>query len=87
MAVHAERQGRGGVLPPGMRTILEGGCMDTAAPKGGLRVGSDSGGGGGGDDGGAPTEQELYAGADAMEIVRDAHVYFSKRRKWQSSTR
>lgn len=89
VAVHAERQGRGGVLPPGMRTILEGGvCMDTtAAPKGGLRVGSDSGGGGGGggDDGGALTEQELYAGADAMEIVRDAHVYFSKRRKWQST--
>ena len=31
------------------------------------------------------TEQELYAGADAMEIVRDAFTYFSKRLEWKST--
>ena len=32
------------------------------------------------------TEQELYAGADSMEIVRDAHAYFSnKQMEWQSA--
>ncbi len=31
-------------------------------------------------------EQELYAGADSMEIVRDAHAYFSnKQMEWQSA--
>jgi len=31
------------------------------------------------------TEQELYAGADAMEIVRDAYAYFAKRKEWMSA--
>lgn len=79
VAVHAERQGRGGVLPPGMRQILAG--KDTLSNKG-LRVGTVFRG----TPGGALTEQELYAGADSMEIVRDAHAYFSnKQMEWQSA--
>ena len=93
VAMHAEKQGRGGVLPPSMKQLLNG--------KGG-------GGGGGGGAGGTNdngnlrpgsaqqatnrmqensplTEQELYAGADAMEIVRDAHAYFSTRMEWKST--
>ena len=80
VAVHAERQGRGGVLPLGMRQILAG--KDTLSNKG-LRVGSTTSIRG---TGGALTEQELYAGADSMEIVRDAHAYFSnKQMEWQSA--
>ena len=85
VAAHAERQGRGGVLPPSMRRILAG-----KDAQSGLRVG---GGGGRGGTGGAGaggstsplTEQELYAGADSMEIVRDAHVYFSRHLEWRSA--
>jgi exocyst complex protein 7 len=31
------------------------------------------------------TEQDVYAAADSLEIIRDAHVYFLKRPKWNSS--
>ncbi len=31
------------------------------------------------------TEQDVYAAADSLEIVRDAHVYFLKRPTWKSS--
>lgn len=80
VAVHAERQGRGGVLPPGMRQILAG--KDTLSNKG-LRVGTMTSVRG---TGVSLTEQELYAGADSMEIVRDAHAYFSsKQMEWQSA--
>ena len=89
VAAHAERQGRGGVLPPSMRRMLGG--------KGagiGPRVGGDGGGGGvvgtttyaSTTTATSPlTEQELYAGADSMEIVRDAHAYFSRHLEWRSA--
>jgi exocyst complex protein 7 len=31
------------------------------------------------------TEQDVYAAADSLEIIRDAHMYFQKRPKWTSS--
>ena len=31
------------------------------------------------------TEQDLYAAADSMEIIRDAHFYFVGRKKWEST--
>lgn len=31
------------------------------------------------------TEQDVYAAADSLEIIRDAHLYFEKRPKWKSS--
>jgi exocyst complex protein 7 len=88
VAAHAERQGRGGVLPPSMRRILAG-----KESRVGLRVGGSAGGavggvvvGGGNTTATTPlTEQELYAGADSMEIVRDAHAYFSKHLEWRSA--
>lgn len=88
VAMHAEKQGRGGVLPPSMKQLLNG------------KGGGAAGGGGSNENvnlrpGSAQanrmqensplTEQELYAGADAMEIVRDAHAYFSKRMEWKST--
>ena len=89
VSVHAERQGRGGVLPASMRRLLDG---SHEAPKLKLRsVGSGvaqgtDGQGGAGQGANAPlTEQELYAGADAMEIVRDAHAYFGRRAEWKST--
>ncbi|KAL7545865.1 hypothetical protein ACHAWF_009221 [Thalassiosira exigua] len=96
VAAHAERQGRGGVLPPSMRQLID---SSSGASSGGksraddlsrsakiaaksvLELASSS-------EAGSPaplTEQELYAGADAMEIVRDAHAYFARRREWKSA--
>lgn len=31
------------------------------------------------------TEQDVYAAADSLEIIRDAHAYFLKRPSWKSS--
>ncbi len=31
------------------------------------------------------TEQDVYAAADSLEIIRDAHAYFLQRPKWKSS--
>ncbi len=70
VAMHAERQGRGGVLPPSMKQLLKQ---------------QDRGNTDGGGISNPLNEQELYAGADAMEIIRDAHAYFSKRLEWKSS--
>ncbi|KAL3760811.1 hypothetical protein ACHAWU_007877 [Discostella pseudostelligera] len=79
VAMHAERQGRGGVLPSSMKLLLK-------QQDRGSGISHHSGGVGGNNDNSHPlTEQELYAGADAMEIVRDAHTYFSKRLEWKSS--
>mmetsp|Transcript_23297 Transcript_23297/g.56206 ORF Transcript_23297/g.56206 Transcript_23297/m.56206 type:complete len:913 (-) Transcript_23297:68-2806(-) len=92
VAVHAERQGRGGVLPPGMKRLVDkggqgndvhGANMRASITKSSLEnnpshnaaLSSTS----------PLTEQELYAGADAMEIVRDAHAYFEKRAEWRST--
>lgn len=71
VSFHAERQGRGGVLPASMRRLLDG---SHEAPKLKLRSGGAQGGDGGANTTAPLTEQELYAGADAMEIVRDAHA-------------
>ncbi|KAL9180721.1 hypothetical protein ACHAXT_011174 [Thalassiosira profunda] len=81
VAAHAERQGRGGVLPPGMKGLLErggqDGLRDSLTKSSGMDDAALS----------APlTEQELYAGADALEIVRDAHAYFAQRPEWKSAS-
>ncbi|KAL7537262.1 hypothetical protein ACHAXR_007696 [Thalassiosira sp. AJA248-18] len=92
VAVHAERQGRGGVLPPSMKRLIDdkgdrgessimgrrtsikkSTTLENANAAANSALSSPL------------TEQELYAGADAMEIVRDAHAYFSKRLEWKSS--
>ena len=84
VALHAERQGRGNVLPPVMRGLLEGsGEASNPKSKRSMVLASISADAGGSVP--ALTEQELYAGADAMDIVRDAHAYFSKRRDWRST--
>jgi exocyst complex protein 7 len=31
------------------------------------------------------TEQDVYAAADSLEIIRDAHIYFQKRPRWNAS--
>ena len=73
VARHAERQGRGAVLPMTMKRLIDG----TNAADGRRRQPNTNN---------APlSEQDLYAGADAMEIVRDAHAYFSKRMDWKST--
>mmetsp|Transcript_15238 Transcript_15238/g.29738 ORF Transcript_15238/g.29738 Transcript_15238/m.29738 type:complete len:849 (+) Transcript_15238:205-2751(+) len=70
VARHAERQGRGAVLPITMKGLIDG--SDRARNNNEMLK--------------APlSEQDLYAGADAMEIVRDAHAYFSKRMDWKST--
>ncbi|KAL3795786.1 hypothetical protein ACHAWO_005841 [Cyclotella atomus] len=74
VAWHAEQQGRGGVLPNAMRLLLDG--DDTNVNVKNSDISSS---------GGPLSEQELYAGADAMEIVRDAHAYFGKRLEWKSA--
>lgn len=81
VALHAERQGRGGVLPASMKRLVDGGetkggTMSLLKPR---QSNHNS------DTTSPLTEQELYAGADAMEIVRDAHGYFAKRREWKST--
>mmetsp|Transcript_23760 Transcript_23760/g.39172 ORF Transcript_23760/g.39172 Transcript_23760/m.39172 type:complete len:846 (-) Transcript_23760:9-2546(-) len=81
VAMHAERQGRGGVLPVSMKRLVDGssnksggeGTMSLLKPRQNNDTMSPL------------TEQELYAGADAMEIVRDAHGYFAKRVEWRST--
>jgi len=76
VAEHAERQGRGGVLPPSMKQLVNGKGSDNVNLKPGSALRAES----------SPlSEQELYAGADALEIVRDAHAYFSKRMEWKST--
>jgi exocyst complex protein 7 len=35
--------------------------------------------------GGSLTEQDVYAAADSMEIIRDAYNYFQQRPKWRST--
>lgn len=83
VAVHAEKQGRGNVLPPTMRGLLE-----NKDKRGSLTTSSkfESTNAANREALSSPlTEQELYAGADAMEIVRDAHAYLSKRLEWKST--
>ena len=105
VALHAERQGRGGVLPLSMKQLVTttstsssgnntAGMMTTTAitttttttntsntTMSLLKPRSDNE-----QDTSSPlTEQELYAGADAMEIIRDAHGYFAKRKEWRST--
>eukprot|EP00581_Thalassiosira_minuscula_P005067 CAMPEP_0183746120 /NCGR_PEP_ID=MMETSP0737-20130205/66586_1 /TAXON_ID=385413 /ORGANISM="Thalassiosira miniscula, Strain CCMP1093" /LENGTH=852 /DNA_ID=CAMNT_0025981801 /DNA_START=106 /DNA_END=2664 /DNA_ORIENTATION=+ len=97
VAVHAERQGRGSVLPQSMKRLVGEGKevrksfvvenrganaanLEQRLLRSSLK-----------DNNNATllssplTEQELYAGADAMEIVRDAYAYFAKRREWMSA--
>lgn len=80
--MHAQRQGRGNVLPSAMRLLLDG--EDTHVHIL-LNATNNNNNGMPSSSGGPLSEQELYAGADAMEIVRDAHVYFSKRLEWKSA--
>lgn len=76
VASHAEKQGRGGVLPLTMKRLIDGTDKNTMVRPRSMALNEAS----------SPlTEQELYAGADAMEIVRDAHAYFSKRGEWKST--
>ncbi|KAL7490022.1 hypothetical protein ACHAW6_015741 [Cyclotella cf. meneghiniana] len=76
VAAHAEKQGRGGVLPLSMRLLLDG--DDTNVNVNAKNANQNR-------EAGPLSEQELYAGADALEIVRDAHAYFSKRLEWKSA--
>ena len=81
VAEHAEKQGRGNVLPRIMRGLLDGETSDATHIHLNLTKGNNSMP----ESEGPLTEQELYAGADSMEILRDAHTYFSKRLEWKSS--
>eukprot|EP00956_Cyclotella_meneghiniana_P000845 scaffold966_cov47-Cyclotella_meneghiniana.AAC.2 len=92
VAVHAERQGRGGVLPRAMRALLDGNGHDEfdAAVHRNMNKHHHSANNNMSNNDTTNnqqplSEQELYAGADAMEIVRDAHSYFADRLEWKSS--
>lgn len=81
VALHAERQGRGGVLPASMKRLVDGG----GDSRGTISLLKPRQNNHNSDTTSPLTEQELYAGADAMEIVRDAHGYFAKRMEWKST--
>jgi exocyst complex protein 7 len=81
VALHAERQGRGGVLPTSMKRLVDGSETNKGSTMSLLKPRQTNHN----SDTSPLTEQELYAGADAMEIVRDAHGYFAKRMEWYSS--
>jgi len=90
VAVHAERQGRGGVLPPTMKRLMDANNKTGTGGTDGKRRASSTKSSLANNAAQAMsssplTEQELYAGADAMEIVRDAHSYFFKRFEWKST--
>ena len=88
VAMHAERQGRGGVLPASMKRLVDGDNHNSNNNKGttmSLLKPQQQTNHTNSDTTSPLTEQELYAGADAMEIVRDAHGYFAKRVEWKST--
>lgn len=86
VALHAERQGRGGVLPASMKRLVDGSSNNSGGDnRGTMSLLKPRQNNHNSDTTSPLTEQELYAGADAMEIVRDAHGYFSKRMEWKST--